>query len=319
MNLLNWISRTIQNAVTPENASINDLYNNIQLSFRNFYTGAQGNPGSLARMYHAGAFTYNNLVTPTSLTGTWFNAYSTLYPDIDALLALADERGLDIHAGSAMIMKAYTMMVLVDLFGNVPFSQAGQGTDVISPAADPGDQVYAAAITLIDNAISRLNGTAAGAPAVDNFYGGDADKWIKFGNTLKIRAALNTGDGGTIGSLASGGNIIASAADDFQFNYGNQRTNPNTRHPFYNAHYEVGDGPYLSNWFMWIVAGEKKDADGIGIPDPRLRYYFYRKVDDSVNQDATTYGCNFSITPDQDAKPAHWDAVDPAFPYWLRY
>jgi hypothetical protein len=42
------------NAVTPENASLNDLYNSIQLGFRNTYNSAQGTPGAIARMYHLG-------------------------------------------------------------------------------------------------------------------------------------------------------------------------------------------------------------------------------------------------------------------------
>lgn len=308
------------NRITPDRASVNDLYNQIQLSFRNFYSGAQGTPGALARMYHAGAFTYNNLVGPGTTNGIWGTAYNQLFPDIDALLALADERGLDIHAGSAKIMKAYTLMTMVDLMGNVPLTDAGKGTDVISPTSDPGDAVYAAAIALLDEAIEQMSGTNAGSPPVDLFYGGSATKWVTLAKTLKIRAALTTSlvdgsAGSTISSIVAGGDIIDEASEDFQFNYGNQRTNPNSRHPFYNSHYEQGDGAYLSNYFMWIVAAEKVDANDVPVADPRLRYYFYRKVDDATSQDQTTYGCHLSALPDQSAKPQVWLDVDPRLPY----
>ncbi|MEY2949733.1 MAG: hypothetical protein RLZZ248_934, partial [Bacteroidota bacterium] len=162
------------NAVTPENASINDLYNNIQLSFRNVFVSAQSAPGALARMYHQGSYLYLSATSPNTMNGLWNNAYSTLFPDIDALLNLAEARGLDIHAGTAKIMKAYTLLTLVDLLGDVPLSEAGQGTDVISPSADPGSQVYAAAMGLLDEAIGQLSGTSASRPAVDNYYGGSA-------------------------------------------------------------------------------------------------------------------------------------------------
>ena len=95
-------------------------------------------------------------------------------------------------------------MVLVDLFGDVPLSEAGLGAAVISPNSTPGTEVYTAAITLLDEAIAELAGTGADEPAFDNFYGGDADKWITFANTLKLRAALNMGDVTTFNTLASG-------------------------------------------------------------------------------------------------------------------
>lgn len=301
-------------AVTPENAGLNDIYNSVQLGFGDFYSSTEGNPGATARMYHAGGFTYNAFTTPNTFNGAWNIAYAGLFPDIDNVLLLAEANGLDIHAGTVKVMKAYAMMVLVDLFGDVPYSEAGQGTDIISPNVDPGQDVYNAAIALLDEAIAQLDGTVAGAPAFDNFYGGDAEGWIKIANTLKLRAALNTGDAATINSLVSGGMIIDEASEDFQINFGNQRTNPNSRHPFYNNHYEVGDGAYLSNYYMWLLRRGRESAisPGVRIDDPRRRYYFYRKVADAEAQDATTYSCHFTALPTDDPGTTidHWIAID---------
>lgn len=307
------------NAVTPENASLNDLYNSVQLQFRNTYNSAQGVPGGVSRMYHVGVgdFVYENSINEATFNGLWNNVYANLLPDIDALINLADPNGFDIHAGSAKIMKAYALMVMVDIFGDVPNSEALQGTDIISPASDPGSSVYADAIVLIDEAIAQLSGTNAARPAFDSFYSGSAAGWIKFGNTLKLRAALNTGDAGAINSLVSGGNIITSADADATFKYGNTRTNPNSRHPFYNNHYEIGDGNYLSNYYMWMFIGEQEDVDGIDIVDPRANYYFYRKIEDAAAQDQTTYGCNESIFPDQASAPAHWENFADELPYCI--
>lgn len=305
------------NAVTPENASVNDLYNNVQLAFRNVYSSSQGAPGAMARMYHAGSYLYLSATSPNTMNGLWGNAYSTLFPDIDALLDLAEVKGFDIHAGTAKIMKAYTMLTLVDLLGDVPYSESGQGTDVISPSADSGSSIYAAAISLLDDAISQLSSTSAGKPAVDIFYGGSTANWIKAANSIKLKAALNTGDAAAINALVSGGNLISSTAEDFDFKYGTQRANPNSRHPFYQSHYEIGDGDYISNYYMWLMKGDKKDANGSVVVDPRIRFYFYRKVDDSANQDVTTYSCHFSELPDQNAKPDHFSNIDPDLPYCI--
>ena len=248
------------NAITPEKASLNDLYNSIQLTFAAIYGNSEDVPGVATRMYHLTQFTYVDLGTPTRFNAIWQEAYADLFPDVDALLALSEEQGFDIHAGTAKIMKAYVMMVLVDLLGDVPFTEAGQGIDVIAPNATPGADVYSAAIALLDEAIGQLTGTVAGAPAFDNFYGGDPASWITFANTLKLRAALNMGDVGTFNSLVSAGDIIDDPDEDFQFNFGNNRSNPNSRHNRYNNHYESGDGRYLSNYYMWLLREDKQDA-----------------------------------------------------------
>lgn len=306
------------NAITPENASLNDLYNQVQLGFRDVYNSVQFQPGVAARMYHTGQNgTYEEWAQADLLNGLWNTIYAGFFPDVDAIVALAESTGFDVHAGSAKIMKAYALVALVDIFGNVPNSQALQGTDVISPASDPGDQVYGAAESLLDEAIAQLGGTKAAGPTYEGFYGGNADKWIKFANTIKLKMALNKKDVSTINSLVSGGNIITSAGDDFTFKYGNQRTNPNSRHPFYQSHYEAGDGDYLATYFMWLLAGDKQTADGVTITDPRINYYFYRKVEDAGAQDETTYGCHWSLGPDQSAKPAHWEATSSDVPYCI--
>ncbi len=298
-------------------ANVNDLYNSIQLSFNAVFQSANFTPGAAARMYMSVAYTYRTMAPNTAFNALWQNAYNWFFPDAQALIALAEGQNLGKHVGSTKVMMAYVLFTLVDIFGDVPYSQIGQGTNVISPDVDSGADVYAAAIALLDDAITDLNNAASHPnPAFDNFYGGNITKWIKLANTLKLRAAITKGDVPAINSIVAEGNYITSSADDFRFQYGNKRANPNSRHPYYNNHYEINDGDYLSNYYMWLLRAEKVSVvSGVEIIDPRIRYYFYRKVNDSVNQDQTTYGCHFSDLPDQAFQPAHWAEVDPRLPY----
>lgn len=301
------------NAVTAENAGLDFVFANIQLTFNNVVSNTVFATRGLVRHSDLGAFTYQNAVGEATGNGLWFNAYSTLFPDIDVLLDLAAANGFDVHAGAAKIMKAYTMMALVDMFGDVPYSEAGQGTDVISPSIDSGASVYAAAEALLDEAIAQLAGTSAAGPSNDLFYGGDKAKWITLGNTLKLRLYNNTrltdsSAGSKIAALVSAGDLIDEASEDFQFNYGNNRVNPNSRHPFYNNSYEATDGTYMNNYFMWAMCCEK------AIADPRTRMYFFRQVDDSNGQDLEVYSCHLSDLPG-DLYPDHYEAIDPNLPY----
>ncbi len=261
------------NAVTPENAEIGLFFNAAQLDFKDFYQNASNLTATVSRqMAMTGGNTYNNAFAPTTFNFTWNLAYSDLFPDLDAIIALAQDQGLPTYEGAAKTMKAYTMMVLVDLFGNIPYSEAGQGVTVPSPKADDAASVYSAALALLDEAISDFDNTVADA-GNDLFYGGSDASWTALANTLKLRYYLNLGDWSGVNSVA--GNVI-SAAQDFEFQYGTNRVAPDSRHDFYRNHYEIDGGRYLSNYFMWSLTEEK------GFEDPRARYYFYR-------QDLTPY------------------------------
>ena len=315
------------NQVTPDGVGVDFLYNNVQLSFKDFYNGTWGFSSRVTRMTAMTNFTYNAAFQAVAFNGIWRNAYSRLFADVETLTGVSDERGLDIHSGTSKIMKAYVMVTLVDMFGDVPYSEALQGTDIISPKPDDGQVVYNAAEALIDEAIAQLSGTVAAAPASDLFYGGDAAKWITFANTLKLKMYLNqrlVDQGGMtakINALIAAGDIIDSEDEDFVFQYSTERNLPNSRHPFYNNSYENNDGAYQSNYYMWLMRKEKQ-LNGEDLIDPRLRFYIYRQDPDLTNEDENIWDCIFDATPfdasgELNDPPAHYTSVDPRMPYCI--
>lgn len=316
------------NGVDPSRADAVSLYNSVQLNFRNIANSqtVYRFAGGLARMNgEIGGFTYQATHGPVEFDGLWNDVYADLFPDVEAFISLAEPIGLDAEAASAKIMKAYCLMLLVDLFGDVPFSEAGQGANannqILNPVADPGADVYNASIALLDEAIAQLDGASDfGSAAFDNFYGGSAANWATLAKTLKIRAAVTTrlvngaGGVGAINSIVAAGDIIDTNGENFEFQYGTSRANPNNRHPFYNNWYEANDGQYLSNWYMWLLSESK------GFPDPRARYYFFRQETDiisSYESDPNAYDCIFTMTPDPDFLPPHYEAVSEDLPYCL--
>jgi len=312
------------NQVTPDQANLNDLYNSVQQEFVEFYEDYWFESASIVRMVAAtGGFTYFNNFGPEGFSNGWTTSYAEFLPDARAVIENATARNLPIHSGTAKIMEAMVIMSLVDMFGDVPYSEALQGIEVISPTADNGADVYAAAEALLDDAIAELEGAGgAAAPANDLFYNGDPDSWITLAKTIKLRNAVTTrlidpnAATSTINALVSEGDLIDEEGEDFTFPYGTNQLNPNSRHPFYNNAYEAADGTYMSTYYMWLLRAEKEDADGNTLVDPRIRFYFYRQTDgpsDNVND----YSCFFSELPDQAFKPSHYTAVDPDLPYCL--
>ena len=88
-------------------------------------------------------------------------------------------------------MKAYIFQQLVDMFNDVPYSQALQGTSKIQPAYDKGQDVYDSISADLDSAVTYFENPSATAKATsDVLFSGDASSWIAFANTLKLRILM---------------------------------------------------------------------------------------------------------------------------------
>lgn len=89
----------------------------------------------------------------------------------------------------ARIMKAYFYQVLTDSWGMIPYSEALQGTEEISPVYDTQQSIYMDIIKELREAAAQINTSEAGIGG-DIIFGGDMSKWIAFANTLRMNAAL---------------------------------------------------------------------------------------------------------------------------------
>lgn len=96
----------------------------------------------------------------------------------------------------ARIMKALIFERLTDLYGDVPYSQAGQGyyENIYSPVFDKQQDIYTDLLKEVSEATDSLDDTKD-YPTGDVFYsvlGGASqiDEWKKFGNSLLLRMAM---------------------------------------------------------------------------------------------------------------------------------
>lgn len=90
-------------------------------------------------------------------------------------------------------MQGRHFIQLVDLYNNVPFDEALQGTQYISPRYEDGKTVYEKSINMITEGINEIKAAgAADAPGTaDIIFAGNKVQWAKFGNTLKLRALIH--------------------------------------------------------------------------------------------------------------------------------
>jgi len=305
------------NAPHPDAANADLYLNSVQLRFAGFFDAASSFGMELTRYIVFYGPTYVNGYTPVSYDGIWNTAYQSIFKNADALIPIAEQQKKFVNVGMAKIIKAYTLMTLVDMFGDIPFSEANKGVANTNPKLDKGEDVYAAAIKLLDEAIADLAKTPFSYPgSQDLFYeasnAAGAKKWVTLAKTLKLRAFIQTrlADAGAkakIDALLTENDLIDTQAEDFEFKYSTKQANPNSRHPRYNSNYSStgSAGDYIGTYFMYTLIQEK----GTGANnDPRTRYYLYRQRTNYADVNQNSSQC--SVTP----PPAHYTA---GMPYCL--
>lgn len=99
----------------------------------------------------------------------------------------------DNHKAIAKIMKAFYFQYLVDMYGDIPYSEAHQGIANVNPKYDDDQEIYRDLIVQIDSAIDMIDNAPANTVEVGNediILGGNMALWKKFANTLKLRILL---------------------------------------------------------------------------------------------------------------------------------
>ena len=124
------------------------------------------------------------------------------------------------------ILEVYSYHILVDVFGDVPFTEALDIKNP-SPTYDDDASIYTSLFTKLDAAISNLDTGAESFGSADFIYGGNATAWKKFANSLKLRMALRTKDGAKISEAVAGG-VFTSNNDNaaFKFTESDPYSNP---------------------------------------------------------------------------------------------
>jgi hypothetical protein len=165
------------------------------------------------------------------------------------------------------IMQVYTFQILVNTFGNIPYSEALDVTKLF-PKYDDAKTVYADLLTRLGTDITKLSTSGEGFPAgQDLIAAGKVSKWIIFANSLMVRMAMTIADvddakAKTLFEAATT-KAISSSADDIIFTY--YAGTPNTN-PIWIDIVQSGRADY--------VAAKPLLDTLVSFSDPRLSLYF---------------------------------------------
>lgn len=117
--------------------------------------------------------------------------YASAIKNWRELETLASEKNDANMLGAAKIWGAYLFQRVTDLYGNVPYSEAGMGYrgQIYNPRYDNQEDIYQGLIANIREGLALLNEEKAAIQG-DIFYNGDIAKWRKFGNSLLLRTGM---------------------------------------------------------------------------------------------------------------------------------
>lgn len=219
-----------------------------------------------------------------SLTECWDKLYSVALPDINQLILQGTEEGNLAYSGIGRVMKAHMFSLMVDMWGDIPYTEAGDPTLYKFPHFDSGHDIYMQLFDLIDAGIADLNAATTGPGTDDLIYGGDLNRWLKYSRSLKLNLynkvrLTDLYDAADVASLL-GASLMSAPNEDFEIMY-NTSLSPENRHPGYVREYAQNNPQYyISPYFYLLMNGEQACQNTLmsGITDPRIPYYFYNQL-----------------------------------------
>ena len=185
--------------------------------------------------------------------------------------------------GQIELLEVFAWHVLVDTFGDCPYTEALNVNENLIPKYDDDQAIYTDLLRRIDQALVTLQAGGTGFADADLIYGGNSDSWIKFGNSLKLKLAVRIADAdaglaSAKASEAMAAGVFESDADNFAYPF--EADPPNTN-PLWTSLVQSGRSDF-------IVANTMVDLI-VPLNDPRTTTY----LDDNITPyEGGIYGVN---------------------------
>lgn len=181
------------NNASPENTDLNFLLPTTETSLGQ-------------TVYSIGLGTFSGVMQQTQQTGwqggynnyEWddlshsWGGYYAMLTNNEEYFRKAVKGDYEFHQGVARVLRAYIFGLITDLWGDAPYKDALKaelGAQYFKPAFDEQKDIYMGILADLDSAnilLSKGSYTNV-APKQDVIYGGSAEKWRKFANSLALR------------------------------------------------------------------------------------------------------------------------------------
>ncbi|MGI4021385.1 MAG: SusD/RagB family nutrient-binding outer membrane lipoprotein [Janthinobacterium lividum] len=162
------------------------------------YWGTSNNmDASLLFVQHWAKIQYTDpdryIYTNSAFQELWTVGYSRSIVNLNQIIKLADQQNNPNYKGVALVLRSWIFSLLTDAYGDIPYKQAANIDQYLTPAYDAQKDVYAALLDDLKAAQTSLNISDKGI-AGDIIYSNNIALWKKFANSLRLRIALRIAD-----------------------------------------------------------------------------------------------------------------------------
>jgi hypothetical protein len=239
---------------------------------------------------HAGGWSGWYSEKKYEITSAYYpGAFNGYYPGV-----LTDTKFIRTNSGTNVVYPAITAVVeawyysrLVDLYGDVPYTEANTADKTLTPKYDTGAEIYADLIKRLDEAMTAFDDAVNADDAATNanysfkvasdiVFAGDFTKWAKFANTLKLRLVMRMTNVKSVSELkamldntSSLGYITADVTASPGYVASSGQTNP-----LWNQFGKSFDGVNTGANTQYILNAYFHEKLK-GLSDPRLTKFFF--------------------------------------------
>ena len=205
----------------PEQVESSSLFTNATIGALSRIRGSSfehGLSGLWAQHYAEIQYAEADLNLPRNATteAHWVGFYTGPLADYNQILTQsATSPNL---VGPALVMRAFTVETMTDFWGDIPFSEAGKGSENFTPKYDTQKSIYDSLFASLTKAAGLMTATGVRYGEADPVYGLDGQSaaeqaalWTKLANSLHARAAMRISQPGADPTLAKAELIKALA------------------------------------------------------------------------------------------------------------
>lgn len=187
-----------KNSNVSETAQPDYLLSNAIKSTSDTYWGTTNNlNGTLLFVQQVAKIQYTEvdryIFSNTNFESPWKSFYSQSLTDLAKIIEIGQKTKNPNYTAVAKVLRSWVFSLLTDAYGDIPYSEAININDHITPKYDAQQDVYHGLLNELKEAADSIDATKKPISG-DLLYAGNLTKWKHFANSLRYRIALRVAD-----------------------------------------------------------------------------------------------------------------------------
>lgn len=220
-------------------------------------SGSYGQSNPLENYDITTSYQRNNWVNSSTLDANPVVSWYDILKDNNVMEKKAQESGDMFYVAAAKVVKSIGYMYLVDIYNNVPYTEAFDLEGHITPAYDKGEDIYKDLLLQLDEAakmFAAIDNAGVTASEADILFEGDLEMWRKLVNTQRLKLLIRQSQ--VFGAAVPTEELAKITADGSGFLMSGETANVNPgyavdkykQNPFYNAYKKDETGTLVDNF-----------------------------------------------------------------------